>query len=345
MKRMAACLLNVSEARNKEIVERIARAAVEVESSPVTDGQGEKINATVLNIFCDTDYNRSVVTIVAPLHHLGNSLYYSCRKAYELIDLSVHSGGHPRLGAVDLVPIHPLSDDVSLEECGQVARSLAERLTRDIPGTSFFLFGHADHPRCRGLVERRKELRWFKGHLSNEWKQPTHVDGVASSHKYGIAGIGAIPYMMNCNVTIETDNLQFGREIAKAIRGASPGGLPGVQTMAFTHEGHIEIACNIQSYLLGDCQENESRTNSLSDEIKSEMYKHDFELLHQCGRHTYIPGEVIELKVRDLAAAKGVATIGKALIGFTPSQALELATTAFRDGNSMYWRSRRSITM
>lgn len=53
---------------------------------------------------------------------------------------------------------------------------------------------------------------------------------------------------MNCNVTIDSQDLSLGKEIARAIRGSTPYGLKGVQAMAFPHEGKIEIACNVESF-------------------------------------------------------------------------------------------------
>uniref|UniRef100_A0A8C9AQ60 Formiminotransferase cyclodeaminase N-terminal like n=1 Tax=Prolemur simus TaxID=1328070 RepID=A0A8C9AQ60_PROSS len=101
---LAACLLNISEARRKYIVENIAKAAL-------LDKNGQKHpEVTVLNIFSDQDYNRSVITIAASVDKLG----------------------------------------------------LAESMILHVPGCSVFLFGEADLPEKRSLVQRRKQLGWFR---------------------------------------------------------------------------------------------------------------------------------------------------------------------------------------
>ncbi|KAF6113837.1 formiminotransferase cyclodeaminase N-terminal like [Phyllostomus discolor] len=101
--RLAACLLNISEARRKHIVENIAKAAL-------LGKNGKKHpEVSVLNIFSDQDYNRSVITIAASIDELG----------------------------------------------------LAESLVLQVPGSSVFLFGEADLPQKRTLVQRRKQLGWF----------------------------------------------------------------------------------------------------------------------------------------------------------------------------------------
>ncbi|XP_066882620.1 formiminotransferase N-terminal subdomain-containing protein isoform X10 [Kogia breviceps] len=101
--RLAVCLLNISEARRKYIVENIAKAAL-------LEKNGQKhAEVSVLNIFSDQEYNRSVITIAASVAELG----------------------------------------------------LAENLVQCVPGCSVFLFGEADLPEKRTLVQRRKQLGWF----------------------------------------------------------------------------------------------------------------------------------------------------------------------------------------
>ncbi|XP_053774894.1 formiminotransferase N-terminal subdomain-containing protein isoform X10 [Desmodus rotundus] len=120
--RLAACLLNISEARRKHIVENIAKAAL-------LGKNGRKHpEVSVLNIFSDQDYNRSVITIAASVDELGNSVLAACLEAFQSIDMEVQEGIHPCLGAVDLIPIYPLVG-VGVEECGAVARTPWEKLT------------------------------------------------------------------------------------------------------------------------------------------------------------------------------------------------------------------------
>uniref|UniRef100_A0A8D1VY83 Formiminotransferase N-terminal subdomain domain-containing protein n=2 Tax=Sus scrofa TaxID=9823 RepID=A0A8D1VY83_PIG len=152
--RLAACLLNISEARRKYIVENVAKAAL-------LERNGQKHpNVSVLNIFSDHEYNRSVITIASSVDELGDSVLAACLEAFRSIDMEVQDGIHPCLGAVDLIPVYPLCG-VGVEECGAVARSLAENLLLRVPGCSVFLFGEADLPEKRPLVQRRKQLGWF----------------------------------------------------------------------------------------------------------------------------------------------------------------------------------------
>ncbi|XP_068400813.1 formiminotransferase N-terminal subdomain-containing protein isoform X7 [Eschrichtius robustus] len=117
--RLAVCLLNISEARRKYIVENVAKAAL-----LETNGQKHP-EVSVLNIFSDQEYNRSVITIAASVAELGNSILAACLEAFQSIDMEVQEGIHPCLGAVDLIPIYPLSG-IGVEECGAVARKTSE---------------------------------------------------------------------------------------------------------------------------------------------------------------------------------------------------------------------------
>ncbi|XP_064419626.1 formiminotransferase N-terminal subdomain-containing protein isoform X3 [Latimeria chalumnae] len=180
--RLAVCLLNISEARRKDIVEKVAKAAIQNKHGL------RNLQATVLNIFSDFDYNRSVITIAAPIDEIGNSVVAACVEAFQSIDMETHDGIHPCLGAVDLVPIHPLSQSVALEECGTVAQNIAETLAALVPGSSFFHFGYADQPQMRSLVQRRKELGWFRKKSSLNSNEVKAGGEATLSSKWGLTG-------------------------------------------------------------------------------------------------------------------------------------------------------------
>ncbi|XP_075790539.1 formiminotransferase N-terminal subdomain-containing protein [Pelodiscus sinensis] len=323
--RLAACLLNISEARKKDIVEKIAKSAI-------YDENGQKHSqATVLNIFSDYDYNRSVITIAAPIDMLGNSVIAACTEAFQSIDMAIQEGIHPCLGAVDLVPICPLLD-VSMEECGKVAQNIAEILTLRVPGSSMFLFGQADQPKKRSLVQRRKELGWFKGRDFNSMEVKPDM-GAAPSQRYGLTGVGASPYVMNCNVTIDTQDMATGKDIACAVRGINPSGLKGVQTMVFPHNGKIEIACNVESF------EDQDNTLTLHE---------DSGYISYCvlGKtFSYVSPQSIEALIKKLAHNYGINTVGAALVGFTPEECKYCATYALKKGIGEFWRVREGKFM
>ncbi|XP_072115716.1 formiminotransferase N-terminal subdomain-containing protein isoform X3 [Mobula birostris] len=278
--RLAVCLLNISEARKKDIVQSVAKAALsDKQAFALITGQ-KKMQTTVLNIFSDYDYNRSVLTLA---------------------------------GSVETLDI-------------------AEKLIVDVPDCSLFYFGYADQPLKRTLVQRRKELNWFN-RSSLKVKERMPDVGAAISPRCGLTGIGASPYVMNCNVTIDTQDLNVGQQIASAIRGANVGGLKGIQAMAFPHEGTVEIACNVESFKDEPLPPlAEEREKYISYRIQGEEYP-------------YFSPSSIEKQIKGLAKNLGVATVGTALVGFTPEHCKSLAEQALREGTGEFWKKCKVITM
>ncbi|XP_028291735.1 formiminotransferase N-terminal subdomain-containing protein [Gouania willdenowi] len=323
-RRLVACLLNVSEARRKELVETVAKAALYN-----TKGLRRE-RTTVLNIFNDHDYNRSVITIVADIDSVREAVLCACETAYSLIDMRAHTGVHPCMGAVDLIPIYPLGEEVGVEDCVREAWAVAQGLTERVQGSSIFLFGWADSPLQRGLAQRRKEMGWFKKTPNLEAIQPDL--GPQPQKRFGLTGIGAGPYVMNCNVTIDTQDMVLGRSIANAIRESTPGGLPGVQVLALPHEGAVEIACNVESVKRNPTDNLCGTEPWPSFSIGGELYCH-------------APASLITATVADLAGRQGVTTKGTALVGFTPFECKGFAELALSQGIAEFWKEQRKIRM
>ncbi|XP_073329560.1 formiminotransferase N-terminal subdomain-containing protein [Pagrus major] len=322
-RRLVACLLNVSEARRKDLVETVAKAAL-------YNTEGVRREGTaVLNIFNDRDYNRSVITIVASIDSIREAVLSACEKACGLIDMRAHMGVHPCMGAVDLIPIYPLGEEVGVEDCAKEARAVAQGLTERVRGTSAFLFGWADSPLQRGLAQRRKEMGWFKKTADLQQIRPDV--GPQPQKQFGVTGVGASPYVMNCNVTIDTQDISMGRSIAAAIRESAPGGLPGVQVLALPHEGAVEIACNVES-VKGSPPGHAAGEPWPSFSIGGQPYCH-------------VPASLITTRVAELAGREGVHTKGTALVGFTPHECRGLAELALSRGIAEFWRERRRIRM
>ncbi|XP_061649624.1 formiminotransferase N-terminal subdomain-containing protein [Phyllopteryx taeniolatus] len=323
-RRLVTCLLNVSEARRKDLVESVAKAALYDYEGVRRDG------TTVLNIFNDHDYNRSVITIVASIESIKEAVLSACVKACELFDMRTHSGVHPCLGAVDLVPIYPLGEDVGIEDCTQESQGIARGLTQRVPGTSVFLFGWADSPLQRGLAQRRKEMGWFK--KTPDLNSVRVCIGPMPQKRFGLTGVGSSPYVMNCNVTIDTQDLTVGRRVATAIRESTPGGLPGVQALALPHEGAVEIACNVES-VPGDPPHQMSGTAPWpSFRIGGQPYCH-------------VPASLITARVAELAGRHGVGTKGTALVGFTPVECRGLAELALSRCIAEFWKEQQRVRM
>ncbi|XP_074550824.1 formiminotransferase N-terminal subdomain-containing protein [Halichoeres trimaculatus] len=323
-RRLVACLLNVSEARRKDLVETVAKAALYNTEGVRREG------TTVLNIFNDHDYNRSVITIVSSIDSIRESVLSACERACGLIDMHAHTGVHPCMGAVDLIPIYPLGEEVGVEDCVKEARAVAQGLTERVQGTSVFLFGWADTLLQRGLAQRRKEMGWFKKTPDLQAIKPDI--GPQPQRRFGLTGVGASPYVMNCNVTIDTQDIALGRSISTAIRESTPGGLPGVQVLALPHEGTVEVACNVESI----------KTSPPGHMTISEQWP-SFSIEGQSYCHA--PASLITARVAELAGKHGVRVKGTALVGFTPRECRGLAELALSQGIGEFWKEQHRIRM
>ena len=119
MKRIIECVPNFSEGRDKAVIDAIVAAIASVEGVKVLDvDPGEATN-------------RTVVPFVGEPGPVLAGAFKGVAKAQELIDMRKHHGAHPRSGATDVLPLIPVSG-ITLEECAGLARTLAERLYREL---------------------------------------------------------------------------------------------------------------------------------------------------------------------------------------------------------------------
>ncbi|MBI4375371.1 MAG: glutamate formimidoyltransferase, partial [Elusimicrobia bacterium] len=143
MSALVECVPNFSEGKDKSKVENVVSAARAV--------PGVKI----LDVETDGDHNRCVLSFVAPPEAALEACFKVAAKCRDLIDLNVHKGEHPRMGAVDVIPFIPV-DGISIRECARLAEKLGERIGRelDIP---VFLYDHAARvPERKDLANVRK---------------------------------------------------------------------------------------------------------------------------------------------------------------------------------------------
>ncbi|XP_021779529.2 formiminotransferase N-terminal subdomain-containing protein isoform X1 [Papio anubis] len=158
------------------------------------------------------------------------------------------------------------------------------------------------------------------------------VENIAKAALLDKNGVGASPYVMNCNIIIDSEDMSAGREIASAIRGSNANGLKGVQAMAFPHEGKIEIACNVESF---DDQE--------AAEISEDFQYVSYSVLGD--QFSYVSPHYIEAQVKKLASDWGIGTKGRALVGFTPQECKNCAEYAIKENIGEFWKIRGGVFM
>src|SRR5690606_38801315 len=110
---------NISEGRNREIVEAVVAV---VRETP---------NVKLLDWSSDADHNRSVITFVGTPDGVEEAAFALCAKAAELIDMSAHTGEHPRMGATDVIPFIPIQG-ISMEQCVELAHRVGKRIGEEL---------------------------------------------------------------------------------------------------------------------------------------------------------------------------------------------------------------------
>lgn len=235
MARIVECVPNFSEGRRQEVVEEIARAMASA---------GVKI----LDREMDADHNRSVLTFAGEPDAVAEAAFRGIQTAARLIDLNVHRGEHPRIGATDVVPFVPVRD-VTMEDCIALARRVGERVARELDIPVYLYERAATRPERRDLAYiRRGEYETLKQEIA------THPDRAPDfgPKRVGPAGatvIGARPYLIAYNVNLATSNLQIAKDIARTIREKN-GGLKSVKAKGFMlHEKNVaQVSMNLTDF-------------------------------------------------------------------------------------------------
>lgn len=209
---------NFSEGRRKEVIEAVADEVRKVEG------------VTLVSVEPEYDFNRTVLTIIGEPEPLKKALINMAGKAYELIDMRVQKGTHPRIGSQDTIPIFPLMN-ISLEECIQLAEEIGEELFNKYKVPIYFSGQNARTEEKKsisfireGQYEGLKKLLEDKDHPDYEKKKPDlSVDGKLSE-KWGATIVSADTEGLTAyNVFLATEDLSIAKKIAKAVRGPSGG--------------------------------------------------------------------------------------------------------------------------
>jgi glutamate formiminotransferase len=215
MNQLVECVPNFSEGRDKAKVAAIVDAA-------------KSAGVTILDVETDADHHRCVLSFVGEPRACAEACFRVAKKSAELIDLTVHKGEHPRMGAVDVIPFIPVAG-VTIADCVKLAEATGERIGRelDIP---VYLYDHAARrPERRDLASVRKGQ--FEGLRDLIGKDESRRPDFGPNRIHPTAGAiacGARQQIVNFNLNLDTADMAAGKDIAKRVR-ASGGGLPAVR--------------------------------------------------------------------------------------------------------------------
>ncbi|MCD6159650.1 MAG: glutamate formimidoyltransferase [Kosmotoga sp.] len=227
---------NFSEGRKQEVVEAIVDEARAVDK------------VWVLDYSSDPDHNRSVVTIAGDPNAVVTALFNMSKKAQELIDLRKHRGEHPRMGAVDVIPLVPIMG-ITKEECVELSKELGEKIGEELE-IPVYLYEYSASSKERENLSgiRKGEFEGFheKIKLPN-WKPDFGPEKVHPTA--GVVAVGCREFLIAFNVNLGTDNIEIARKIAKAVRHIS-GGFKYVKALGFKLEerGIVQVSMNLTNY-------------------------------------------------------------------------------------------------
>jgi glutamate formiminotransferase len=237
----------------------------------------------------DPDHNRSVITFAGEPDRVAAAAVRGVAKAVDLIDLNLHSGVHPRIGAADVVPFVPL-EGVSLGECVHIADAVAQEIWSSLGVPVYLYEAAARRPERKQLENVRRA--GFENLREAVRTDPSRHPDIGEPRLHPTAGataVGARKFLIAYNINLRTSDLSIAAKIARTIR-ASSGGFPHVKALGLplATRNQVQVSMNLT----------------------------DFELT---------PLHAVHDAVRELAEAHGVELAGSEIIGLIPKAVLERA--------------------
>jgi glutamate formiminotransferase/formiminotetrahydrofolate cyclodeaminase len=281
MKRLIECVPNFSEGRDPAKVDAIVSAMSGVPGVYVLDRE------------MDGDHHRCVVTLAGEPDAVAEAALRGVGKALELIDLTQHTGAHPRVGAADVIPFIPI-EGVTLEDCVALARRTGHEIWTRYRIPVFFYEAAAMRPDRINLENvRRGQFEALREEMRHNHDRQPDVGEPKVHPTAGVTVIGARKFLIAYNVNLNTSDVGIANKIAKAIRFSS-GGFRYVKSMG------VELkARNLAQVSI-----------NLTDFEQTPMHR------------------VYEMVKRE-AERYGVVPVGSEIVGLIPKKAIEMAADFF----------------
>ncbi len=217
MAKIIESIPNISEGRNKEIIEAC------VDQIRQTPG------CTLLDYSSDKSHNRTVITYMGSMEGCEEAGVKLAKKAVELIDLTKHEGEHPRMGCVDVMPFVPIKE-ATMEDCIELSKKVGKRIAEEAELPVFLYERSASAPHRENLAKVRKGQ--FEG-MAEKVKDPEWIPDFGGQRIHptaGVLAVGARPPLIAYNINLGTNDLSIAEKIGKIIREAG-GGLKCVKAM------------------------------------------------------------------------------------------------------------------
>lgn len=231
---LVECVPNFSEGRDPAVVDAIVQAM-------------QLPGVYILDREMDADHNRCVITLVGNRDAMQEAAIRGAGKAAELIDLTRHTGAHPRMGAADVIPFIPISG-VTLEDCVAMARHVGSEIAQrfQIP---IYLYEAAAATPARESLEnvRRGQFEGIRDEIAtNPARKPDF--GESCIHPTaGATAVGARKFLIAYNIFLNTPDVAIAKSVAKAVRHSS-GGLRFVKAAGFLVRGLAQVSMNLTDF-------------------------------------------------------------------------------------------------
>jgi len=307
MQRIIECVPNFSEGKNQEVIDAIAAA--------VRSTRGVRL----LYVDSDADYNRTVYTFSGEPEAVLEAAFNAAKVGLELIDMRIHKGGHPRMGALDVCPFVPVSG-VSMLECIACAEAFGRRAADELDVPVYLYEEAARDPRRRNLAAVRSgEYEGLAEKLNDPAWKPDFGSGEFNARSGAII-TGARPFLIAYNVNLKTTDVSYANNIAGILResGIIVKDADGNKVMGPNGEP-IRIPGRLKCF----------------KGLGVEMPKHKItQVSINLTDYHVTPPHVAYEEVRKEAALAGVEVTGSEIVGLVPKEALLLAGSFYAPGES-----------
>ncbi|MGD9489816.1 MAG: glutamate formimidoyltransferase [Calditrichaceae bacterium] len=261
IEKMIECVPNFSEGRNQDIIKQITDVIESV------DG------IRLLDVDPGPDMNRTVVTFVGGPDGVKEAAFRAIKKASELIDMSKHTGSHPRMGATDVCPFVPVSG-VTIEECIELSKEVASRVGDELKIPVYLYEKSAQKPDRQNLaVIRKGEYEGLPEKIKKpEWK-PDYGPAEFNARS-GATVIGVREFLIAYNISLNTREEKFATDIAFELREKGRSARRG-NTEPFYFKGTEILKYSKGNYPCGTCGFDGKNMDETINHCRTE---HDYDL-------------------------------------------------------------------
>ena len=187
-----------------------------------------------------------MITLAGEPEGVAEAAIRGVGKAAELVDLTKHRGGHPRMGAADVVPFIPI-DGLTMEDCAAIARHVGDRFEAyRIP--VYLYEAAALLPERQNLADiRRGQFEGIREEIATNPARKPDFGECCVHPSAGITAVGARKFLIAYNIFLHTPEVEIAKQVAKAVRFSS-GGLPFVKAAGFLVAGKAQVSMNLTDF-------------------------------------------------------------------------------------------------